>query len=102
MNEPTIVKTTSVTGFDADAEPQIHHMSDGSLQLMLEFMPPSFIADEDAEGVKSFDDFDKQLERAIGVPVLWEDRELFIIRKPQNDTAEKIKQFLEGYRKAKP
>src|SRR5688500_2818274 len=72
MNEPTILKTTSVTGFDADAEPQIHHMSDGSLQLMLEFMPPSFIADEDAEGVKSFDDFDKQLERAIGVPVLWE------------------------------
>ena len=95
---PTVVKVTNVNGFDEDAEPEIRLMSDGSLHVVLSFMPPSFVLDEDTQTIESFDDFDKQLERAIGVPVIWEDREVFIIQTPQEDTSAKIKQFLEGYR----
>jgi hypothetical protein len=69
-------------------------MSDGSLSVVFNFMPPSFAEDNEDE----FADFDKQLEKAIGVPVLHEDREVFLVRKPANDTAERIRAFLEGYR----
>lgn len=97
MSSSTVVKTITVTGFDPDGEPKIRVMSDGSLSLMFEFMPPSWgEADQ-----KSFEDFDKQLERALGVTVFWEDREFFRIAKPANDTVEKARVFLEGYRKRK-
>ncbi len=46
-----------------------------------------------------FEDFDKQLERAAGVDVDWEDRELFLIRKPALDTVDKVRRFVEGYRR---
>lgn len=70
-------------------------MSDGTLVIVFNFMPPSF-AEDDEDG---FADFDKQLEKALGVPVRWEDREFFLIRNPANDTADKARSFLEGYRK---
>ena len=37
--------------------------------------------------------------RGIGAPVHWEDREFFLIRKPQEEAVERIKQFLQGYRR---
>jgi hypothetical protein len=95
MNEPTILKTIEVLGFDPEGEPAIRVMSDGTLVVVFNFMPPSY-----AEGDEmKFRDFDKQLERALGVPVHWEDREIFMIRNPQKDSAEKAKVFLESYRK---
>jgi hypothetical protein len=94
MTEPTVLKKISISGFDPKGEPQIRVMSDGTLFVLFNFMPPSF-ADGDE---KRFDDFDKQLERAIGVPVVWEDRELFLILQPQEGTIEKVRGFLESYR----
>ena len=76
-------------------------MADGSLQVIFSFMPPTFVLDEDVRAVESFQDFDQQLARAIGLPVEWEDRERFIIKAPEKDSAEKIKRFLESYRKDK-
>jgi hypothetical protein len=92
MAEPTILNTIAVSGFDPDGEPEIRLMSDGSLLVVFEFMPPSF-ADDDEE----FDDFDKQLENAVGAIVAWEDREVFRIRVPAKDTAEKVRAFLENF-----
>lgn len=97
LPHPTIINRTAVAGFDPDGEPEIREMSDGTLIIAFNFMPPSF-AEDDEEG---FADFDKQLEKALAVPVHWEDRELFVIRKPAKDTAEKARVFLEGYRKHK-
>lgn len=88
-----VIKTIPVSGFDPEGEPEIRQMSDGSLHVVFNFMPPSFAEDDESK----FVDFDKQLEKAIGVPVLWDDREVFVIRKPARDTVGKIVRFLDGY-----
>jgi hypothetical protein len=84
-----------LTGFDPLGEPELRFMTDGTLWVVFNFMPPSFAEGDEVR----FADFDKQLEKAIGVPVLWDDREFFVIRNPQIETPEKIKAFLETYSK---
>ena len=93
MNQATVVKTITVRGFDPEGEPEIREMSDGSIVLIFNFMPPSYAEDE-----VEYADFDEQIERAIGLPVRRNDRELFVIQKPQKDTTQKLKSFLEAYR----
>ncbi|MBI3461568.1 MAG: hypothetical protein HY000_00695 [Planctomycetes bacterium] len=95
MSEP--VQEIQLSGFDREGEPVIRVMADGCLYVVFEFMPPSYL--EDAEGLGPFKDLDKQIERAIGVPVAWEDREVFLIRQPKADTVGKIRTFVDGYRK---
>jgi hypothetical protein len=84
-----------LTGFDPDGEPEIREMGDGSLCLVFNFMPPSW-ADDDPD---RFDDFDKQLAKAVGLPVKWEDREFFRIDKPAKDTVERIRRFIAAYKR---
>ena len=96
VSPATVLRKIPVTGFDPDGEPEIRVMSDGTLFIVFNFMPPSFAENDE----KGFADFDKQLEKALGVPVHWEDRELFLVRNPAHDTADKARVFLEGYRKA--
>ena len=90
------VRTIPVRGFDPEGEPTIEVLGDGSLRVMFEFMPPSYAEDESKLG--PFEDFDRQMEKAIGAAVQWEDRELFLIPKPEADTPERLKQFLESYK----
>lgn len=94
MNQATVVKTIVVSGFDPAGEPEIRQMSDGTLVAIFNFMPPSYAQDEELE----YADFDEQLQRAIGVPIRRDDRELFVIPKPQGDTIAKLTAFLAGYR----
>ncbi len=91
MDQP--VEVISLTGFDPDGEPVIRRMTDGSLYIVFEFMPPSW--GEDAP--ERFDDFDQQLARAIGVTVDWEDREFFWVKQPAPDTVERVQAFLAKY-----
>lgn len=88
MDKP--VEVIPLVGFDSDGDPEIRVMADGTLYVVFNFMPPSW-ADDDAA---SFDDFDHQLAEAVGLPVLWEDREFFRIEGPRNDTVERVRQFL--------
>jgi hypothetical protein len=94
MNQATIVKTIAVRGFDPAGEPEIREMSDGTMRVIFNYMPPSYAQEEEVE----YADFDEQLERALGVPVRRDDRELFLIQAPRKDTVEKLKSFLEAYR----
>lgn len=84
-----------LSGFDELGEPIIQVMNDRSLHLIFEFMPPS---DIDENGMDFFDDFDHQLSQAIGLPVIWEEQERFIISEPKPDTIDKIRDFIEHYR----
>ena len=96
MSEATAAKTIAVSGFDPEGEPEIKEMSDGTLMVVFNFMPPSYAEDQEAK----YADFEKELERAVGVPVQRDDREVFLIQAPRSDTVEKLKSFLEGYRKS--
>jgi hypothetical protein len=100
LPEVKVVKTIAVAGFDPEGEPEIRLMSNGSLLVVFNLMPPSYIDPGDSD-LGPFKGFDKEMERAIGVPVVWEDREVLLIQKPRADTAERVKGFLEKYRKNK-
>jgi hypothetical protein len=92
-----IQQEIQLSGFDPAGEPEIRLMAEGSLYVVFNFMPPSYVPDE--QGLGPFEDFDRQLERAAGVPVEWEDREFFLIRQPKADTVERIRKFIEGYQR---
>ena len=91
-----VKQTIKLKGFDPKGDPVIRIMADGSLLIVFTFMPPSFVPDGD--GLGPFSDFDKQLEQAVGVPVVWDDREVFVIPQPKPDTVERVRNFIEGYR----
>ena len=92
---PTLVEEITLTGFDADGEPIIKEWSDGSLWIHFEAMPPFFAEDNGTES--EFETFELKIQEALGVPVVREDREVFVIRNPAPDTAEKARAWLEGF-----
>jgi uncharacterized membrane protein required for colicin V production len=96
-----VVQTIPLSGFDPKGEPEIRVWNDGSLQIVFNFMPPSFVPDEenqDEEGLGPFKGFDKEIEVAVGTPVMWEDREVFRIQRPLNDTVERLRRFIEQHK----
>jgi hypothetical protein len=86
----------TVKGFDPAGEPTISVQADGSLQVMFNFMPPSYMENPDDLGC--FSSFSSDMEAFIGVPVQWDDRETFVILEPQKDTIKKITKFLQTYK----
>ncbi len=95
-----VIRTSTINGFDDDGDPEIREMSDGSIKVVFNYMPPSWVPEDQytATDLGPFRDFDMRMEKAIGVQVLWDDREFFVIRQPKADTIEKIKQFLASVR----
>jgi hypothetical protein len=87
------VEVVRLEGFDPEGEPEIRVMADGRLDVVFNFMPPSW-AEEDPE---RFADFDHQLARALGVPVVWEDREVFRVERPAADTIDRVRTFLRAF-----
>jgi hypothetical protein len=95
VNVDKPVDVISLAGFDPEGEPEIRLMANGSLYVVFNFMPPSW-AEDDPD---LFDDFDRQLAQATGLQVAWEDREFFRIERPTEDTIERVRQFLQSYRR---
>jgi hypothetical protein len=95
--EPTLVEEIAVHGFDPDGEPVIEKWSDGTLCIHFETMPPFFAEDGGIE--QEFEKFETKLQDALGVLVHRDDREVFVISKPNVDTVEKARAWLETYRK---
>jgi len=86
-----------LTGFDPSGEPMVRWAATGRLWLCVEFFPPLWVPEEERAGPVSLGawaDFDQRLARAIGVPVVWEDREWFRIDHPREDTVSAIQRFL--------
>ena len=90
--------TIVLTGFDPQGEPEIRRDASGNLRLMFNFMPPSWASDALNGSLGPFEDFDAQLQAAIERPVVWDDRELFLIDDPQADTLARIQSFLIEFR----
>jgi hypothetical protein len=98
MDEP--VEVIPLPGFDPCGDPVLRRMPDGSLWLVFNFMPPSWLPEEEYADLGHCQDFDRQLEQAIGVPVLWDDREFFLIQQPREDTISAIRMFLAAFRQS--
>jgi hypothetical protein len=99
MDEADEVQVIPLNGFDPDGEPELRRMTDGSLWLVLNFLPPSWLQDRLGPGdLGPCESFDRQLEGAVGSAVTWEDREFFRIAQPRPDTAERVQRFLAEFR----
>lgn len=59
-------------------------------------MPPFFAEDEGTEA--DYEAFEKTIQDSLGVTVIREDREVFVIKDPKPDTAEQAKAWLETFR----
>jgi hypothetical protein len=94
-----VLQTVRITGFDPGGEPSIRVMSDGSLEVSFEFMPPSDVERIGHPGLGEFEAFDSEMAAAAGVPVVWEDREFFRIEDAPPGTLERVQAFIEGYRR---
>lgn len=92
-----VLRTVQLAGFDVGGEPSIRVMSDESLEVWFQFMPPSDVED-DRDGLGGFATFDQEMSAAAGVPVVWEDREFFRIESAPPGTLERVQTFIEGYR----
>jgi hypothetical protein len=91
------VEEFRLTGFDPLGEPHVRRTAAGRLWLCVEFMPPSWSHAEPGvrpEVTGLWANFDKRLAEAIGVSVVWEDREWFRIDHPREDTVQAIQRFL--------
>ncbi|MFC1597376.1 hypothetical protein ACFL5Q_05485 [Planctomycetota bacterium] len=95
------IESIFIEGFDPDGDVEIRRMDDGSLWLVVDPVPPEWLWERGFYGMNlgPCADFDKQLERAIGVPVHWDDREFFYIQQPREDTIAAIRQFLVDFRR---
>jgi hypothetical protein len=62
MEEP--VETIRLSGFDSEGDPEIRRMAEGSLWLVFNFMPPSWIPESEHVDLGRCRDFDRQLEAA--------------------------------------
>ena len=92
----TVVREVTVMGFDPDAEPVIREMSDGSLAIQFEAMPP-FFADDNPD-VFDIDNFRSRLEVAAGTDAVWDDREVFVVPDPNDESFSSIADFLGNFR----
>jgi hypothetical protein len=86
----------SVEGFDSDGEPEIRLYDDGKIEVIFNFMPPSN-GNPDLIDNPIFDSFEVVLENVLGVKVIREDRELFLIDQPTVKTIPQLKQYLESF-----
>ena len=87
--EVEAIEDVSVDSFEPGT--LVSRMSDGSVQLRLSLMPPAWAR-------HPFDSFRDDLARALGVEVTGLDKELFQVRAPRADTADRIVSFLEALR----
>lgn len=89
-------QTIAVEGFDCDGEPEIKQYGDGKIEVIFNFMPPSN-GNPDLSEDPVFDEFETVMEQQLGVPVERDDREFFVIHKPNENTANDLKNFLENF-----
>src|SRR5262245_4080314 len=91
------VEEYPLTGFDPQGEPVVRRTATGRLWLCLQFVPPSWVPDDQrtgSAGLGVWADLGRKLACAARVPVLWEDREWFRIDRPRGDTVTLVHQFL--------
>lgn len=90
------MEPVTVSGFDSEGEPEIRAGDNGAIEIMFNFMPPLNGAAEPYDEAV-FDRFETVLSQALGVDVVRDDRELFIIPSPKPDTAQRLKAYLESF-----
>lgn len=86
------IRTVTIEGFDPQGEPEIRVKSNGTLEVMFQFMPPSYAQTPQEQA--QYDRFDQKLRSAVGAGVEWEDRECFIVQSAATIVLERLIAYL--------
>lgn len=95
-NRSVILRAIQIKGFDKDGEPEIKLYKNNTLEIHFNFMPP-LNGKENQSELEIFDSFDKKLSSIINKNVVWEDRELFVIKNATQLDVTKLKNYLESF-----
>ncbi|MGE5670574.1 MAG: hypothetical protein ACM31E_03965, partial [Fibrobacterota bacterium] len=88
-----IVREIAITGFDLNAAPLIRCLQDGTMRLVFCTLPPIKIG---SDHTFNENDFGIKLQQAITAKILWDDRDLFYIPKPDDATISEILHFFKN------
>jgi len=88
-----IVREIEITGFDLNASPLIRCLQDGTMRLVFCTLPPIKTG---SEHTFTLDDFGVRLQDALTTKILWDDRDLFYIPKPDDNTINEILRFFKN------
>ena len=86
----------AIKGFDRQGEPELRAGDNGGLELVFNFMPPATASGEE-RAPELFEKFETVLAQVLGVRVLRDDRETFIIAAPKPGTAETLAAYLSNF-----
>lgn len=90
-----IIYSTSVPGFDAEGDPYIYKLRDGTVRIVFSSMPPQNPVNRESFDMDSFsNDFISSMD----VEIIHDDREVFHIPSPIENTIEDIISFLKTYK----
>lgn len=99
-NLDDVIDENILVGDFGGAKPSLTLRKSGRIYLIVE-VPPFYDGDgNEIDGDEDFPEvleFENLISEFTGVPVIREDREVFIIDKPMPDTLAKIKEFIENY-----
>ncbi len=94
-----IVEEIGVEGFDPEGEPVFCVERGGNVNLMFEWMPPSWMREERAEELRCLRALDQGISEAAGAATTWDNLETLIIEAPPPGALERIGDFLRQYRR---
>ena len=93
----TIIKQVEeifhIEGFDANGEPLIYKMKDGTIRVVFFELPIR------GSEIFDLDEFSDNFIKTVECGIIHDDREVFYIQNPVQNTANSIKEFLTNYRK---
>jgi len=93
-----VIESIAIPGFDEIGDVYIDVERCGSLWLLFNQMPPTWVPEVEYAHFGRCGNFDKELEMAISASVIWDDRERFYIEHPTDDCVERIRAFLADFR----
>lgn len=93
-----IVEEIRVEGFDAEGEPVFCVERGGNVNLMFEWMPPSWMKEERAEELRCLRALDRGITAAARCETTWDNAETLIIESPAPGALERIGAFLRQFR----
>ena len=93
---PQLLPMPRISGFDDQGEPGLHRRHDGAIELRFQFMPPES-AEDGERSPELFTAFEQVLSEELGVAVMRDDREQFLIVEPKADTAQTLATYLSAF-----
>ena len=94
-----IVEEVDIDDFDPAGDPVIRIERCGTLNLVFECLPPSWMKVDEAEELRRLKALDQGLIAAGGPGVIWDSMNICLVESPTPGAIPRIRQFLQSYRK---